>query len=100
MDPRRTRPRREFLRRTLRAGAGLALAPRLDSLAAAADRAVARIPDDGSLRETFPDLEQGFRRLTALYDDVRYGNRRPTGEEVRTATPQIRAVLARLRHPG
>lgn len=46
---------------------------------------------------SFPDVEQGFRRLTGLYDDVRYGHRRPTGETVRAAEPEIRAVLARLR---
>ncbi|MFN8092849.1 MAG: hypothetical protein U0599_11610 [Vicinamibacteria bacterium] len=52
--------RRDFLRRTLGASAGLTLSPSLASLSPAADRAVTRDPAAGSLRQTFPDLERHF----------------------------------------
>ena len=58
MPPRPTPTRREFLGRSLAAGAGLALTPRLDALAD--DRAVTRDPRSGGLRGTFPDLERHF----------------------------------------
>jgi hypothetical protein len=54
------RSRRAFLGRALGAGAGLVLAPRLDAIAGAADRAVTRDPGDGGLRAIFPDLERHF----------------------------------------
>ncbi len=48
----------------------------------------------------FPDVERGFRRLTRMYEDVRYGNRRVTGDAIHDAEPEIRRILASLRRPG
>lgn len=50
--------------------------------------------------KTFPDIEQGLRRLTRLYEDVRYGNRHLSGDVVRSVEPEIRTVLTRIRHPA
>ena len=47
--------------------------------------------------EGFPETEDGFRRLTRLYEDVRYGNRHVSGDVVHALEPEIRQVLAALR---
>lgn len=50
--------------------------------------------------EAYPGLADGFGRLTRMYEDVRYGNRRPSGDAVHAVEPEIRQVLAALRHPA
>lgn len=47
----------------------------------------------------FPDAAEGFRRLTLLYEDVRYGNRHLSGDVVHAFEPRAREVLAALRRP-
>jgi len=47
----------------------------------------------------FPEVEPGFRRLTRMYEDVRYGNRHVPAQVVHAAEPDIRQVLATLRRP-
>ncbi|HET9723835.1 MAG TPA: DUF4129 domain-containing protein [Actinomycetota bacterium] len=50
--------------------------------------------------EVFPDVADGFRRLTAMYEDARYGNRRFSGDAVHAVEPEILDVLAVLRRPA
>ncbi len=50
--------------------------------------------------EAFPDVASGFGRLTRMYEDVRYGNRRPSGDVVHAVEPEIRRVLATFRRPA
>lgn len=47
--------------------------------------------------EAFPNVADGFRRLTAMYEDARYGNRRFSGDLVHALEPEILDVLAALR---
>jgi hypothetical protein len=47
----------------------------------------------------FPEVATGFGRLTHLYEDVRYGNRRVSGDVVNAVEPEIRDVLSALRRP-
>jgi len=50
--------------------------------------------------DAFPDVANGFRRLTHMYEDVRYGNRRVSGDVVHAVEPEIRHVLTVLRRPA
>ncbi len=47
--------------------------------------------------EAFPAVGTGFRHLTRMYEDVRYGGRRVSGDVVNTVEPEIRRVLGTLR---
>ncbi len=48
----------------------------------------------------FPDCAEGFGHLTRVYEDVRYGNRGPTGETLHRLEGEVRRVLATLRRPS
>ncbi|HEU4355647.1 MAG TPA: DUF4129 domain-containing protein [Actinomycetota bacterium] len=50
--------------------------------------------------EAFPGVADGFRRLTAMYEDARYGNRRLSGDVVHAVEPEVLDVLAALRRPA
>lgn len=50
--------------------------------------------------EALPNIADGFRRLTAMYEDARYGNRRFSGDVVHAVEPEILDVLAALRRPA
>ncbi len=47
----------------------------------------------------FPGAAEDFRRLTRLYEDVRYGNRHVSGDLVHAFEPRARRVIAELRRP-
>jgi hypothetical protein len=50
--------------------------------------------------EAFPETASAFARLTRMYEDVRYGNRRVSGDIVHAFEPEVRRVLTSIRRPG
>lgn len=50
--------------------------------------------------ETFPETASAFARLTRMYEDVRYGGRRVSGDVVHAFEPEFRRVLGAIRRPS
>jgi hypothetical protein len=50
--------------------------------------------------EAFPETASAFARLTRMYEDVRYGSRRVSGDVVHAFEPELRRILAAIRRPA
>jgi len=50
--------------------------------------------------EAFPETAGAFARLTRMYEDVRYGSRRVSGEVVHAFEPEFRRALSAFRRPA
>jgi Domain of unknown function (DUF4129) len=76
-----------------------------DALLALRDRGLPKPPSltpaefVSQVADELPDVADGFRRLTRMYEDARYGNRRFSGDVVHAVEPDVLEVLAALRRP-